>query len=557
MTSLILFLNFAGAVTLLVWAVWQVRTGVERAFGPELKGLVRRASDSRLAIALVGALAAITMQSSTAVALLASGFSTSSLISGASGLALMLGADLGSALAAAFFSFDLSWLTPLLLFVGGWLFLKANARRPAQVGRILMGIALILVSLRLMGEATTPLRDSEALPQILQFLIGEPLVVFVIGALFTWLIHSSIAAILLFAALAAQGVLPLAAAVPLVLGANLGSGLIALGLTRGAQVQARRLPVGNMIFRGCGALLALTLIMVWPVSASLPGWSPATPATAVIVLHVVFNLVLAVLGLPLVGIVAALVKRLTPERPTDTLEHPLARRESALDRAALDTPRLALASASRELLHIGEVADAMLAPAMQFFEKPDAQKMDGLRALDDVIDDSHAEVKMYLVEMNRRLLSDQESRRSMELTGLAISLEHIGDLVSKELYGLAEKCHAKSVQFSAEGREELDRMHEQVLTNFRLAMNVLVSGDIESARDLVAEKENMREVARNSQELHLQRLQSGARKSVETSDIHLETVRALKEINSLAVQFAYPLLADRGELLESRMKRVT
>ena len=552
MTSLVLFLNLAGAVTLLVWAVRQVRTGVERAFGPELKNLVRRAAESKMTIAAVGAIAAMTMQSSTAVALLASGFSASSLMSGSAGLALMLGADVGSALMAAFFSFDLSWMTPVLLIAGGWLFLKSSARRPKQVGRILMGMALILVSLRLMGEATLPLRDSAALPQIVQFLTNEAPIVFIIGALFTWMIHSSIASVLLFAALAAQGILPFAAVVPLVLGANLGSGLIAMGLSREMEPKARRLPVGNLIFRACGAILALVLFLWFPLSPDLVDWPPAVQVVA---LHLGFNMALALLGLPLTGAVAAFAAKIIPERTDATLDHPLAQRGTALDKAALDTPRLALASASRELLHIGEVADAMLTPAMQFFEKPDPPRMDALRRLDDVVDEAHAQVKMYLVEMNRRSLSDQESRRSMELTGLAISLEHIGDLVSKELFGLAEKCHAKSVQFSSEGREELNRMHERVVTNLRLAMNVLVSGDIESARELVAEKEKMRELARDSQRLHLQRLQTGTRESVETSDIHVETVRALKEINSLAVQFAYPMLKDRGELLESRIRR--
>ena len=551
MISAVLLLHLAGAVTLLVWAVYQVRSGVENAFGPELKRLVQRVSDKKIKIAAVGAFAAIAMQSSTAVALLVSSFSASSLIGGGPGLALMLGADVGSAVIAGFFSFDLSWLTPALLIIGGGLFLKVQARRPKQVGRILMGMALILISLRLMGEATIPLRDSDALPHVIQFLIGETAIVFLLGAIFTWMIHSSVAAVLLFAALASQGILPIQAAIPIVLGANFGSGLIAMGLTRGAQPKARRLPVGNMIFRGCGSLIVLAIIIWFPIPSDLFAWDPGAQ---VIAFHVGFNIALAVLGLPLVGGVAALVKRLLPERMVETMDHPLARRESALDQAALDTPRLALASASRELLHIGEVADAMLAPAMEFFGKSDSTRMDGLRRLDDIVDDSHARVKMYLAKMNRGTLSEQESRRSMDMIGHAINLEHVGDLISKDLYGLAEKCHAKSVQFSAEGREELDQMHDRVLTNFRLALNVLVSGDIETARDLVAEKEKMREIERESHEAHLQRLQSGTQDSIETSDIHIEAIRALKEINSLSVQFAYPLLADRGELLESRVR---
>jgi len=321
---------------------------------------------------------------------------------------------------------------------------------------------------------------------------------------------------------------------------------------RGAQAQARRLPIGNMIFRGVGSLLALVVIILLPTPSDLFGLSPSMQ---VIGLHVGFNLALAILGLPFVGAVAALVKRLSPDKKSENLDHPLARRKSALDRMALDTPRRALASASRELLHIGEVTEAMLTPAMDFFSNPDPAKMQALRRLDDVVDESHAQVKIYLTEMNRRTLSDDESRRSMELIGHAINLEHVGDLISKDLYTLAEKCQRESVQFSPEGKQELDDMHERVLTNFRLALNVLLSDDIETARDLAAEKETMREIERESHDAHLQRLQSGTPASVETSDVHIETVRALKEINSLAVQFAYPRLVECGELLGSRMLR--
>lgn len=555
MGSATLFLQLAGAVTLLVWSVRQVRTGVERAYGSELKTLIRRASSGgRLSLLGVGAAVAALLQSSTAVAMLVAGFATGGLVSGASGLALMLGADIGSALVVAALSFDLSWLTSVLLTLGGWLFLKAGARRLKQAGRILIGIALILVSLKMMGEATAPLRESEALPAIVGFLGDEYITAFLLGAVFTWAIHSSVAAILLFAAMGAQGLLPIEAAIPLVLGSNLGSGLIAMGLSRGGLPETRRLPLGNLIFRGIGAITALVLWQVLDPPTDLFGFGTGPQ---IIALHVGFNVALAFLGLPFVAIMARFVEAVLPDSARDSVDHPLARRESALDRSVMDKPRLALASASREVLHIGEIIDVMLAPVMTLYDTYDAEHIGRLRRLDDLIDTAHSNTKLYLAELNRGALAEHEARRAMELTGHVINLEHIGDLISKDLLGLAEKRHDIGVTFSAEGWSELTKIHDRVLANLRLAMNVLVSGDVESARQLVQEKEHMRELERASQEAHLLRLQSKTAGSVETSNIHLETIRALKQINSMFAMIAYPILEDTGELLQSRLAKST
>ena len=552
MSSIGVLIQLAGAVTLLVWAVRQVRTGVERAYGAELKQVIRKASGSRASLVGVGALVAMTLQSSTAVAMLVSSFSASRLIVPSAGLALMLGADIGSALVVQVLSFDLSWLTPLLLTVGGWLFLKSETRRFKQAGRVLMGIALILVSLGMMGEATAPLRESAALPAIANFLGSEYAVAFILGALFTWAIHSSVAAVLLFAALAAQNVLPLDAGIAMVLGANLGGGLIAMGLSRGGSPEMRRLPLGNLIFRGVGSIIALLVLRLLPVPQDLFGLGAGEQLVA---LHVVFNVLLTLFGLPFTSAVAWLVERVLPEAVDEDLDHPLARRESALDRAVMQTPRLALSSASRELIYVGEVIEVMLAPTMDLYESYDPVRVESLRRLDDLVDDTHSNVKLYLAEMSRGEMSEDEAKRSMELIGYAINLEHIGDLISKDLFDLAKKRHDKSLSFSEEGWSELVRIHERVVANVRLAMNVLVSSDVESARELMGEKDRMRDLERQSHQAHLGRLQSGGQDSIDTSDLHLETVRALKQINSLAALIAYPILADSGELLRSRMQR--
>lgn len=545
------FMQLAGAVMLLLWAVRMVRTGVERANGPALRRALRGAKDGRLRAAFAGTTLAIALQSSTAVALLATGFAASGIIGTAAGLALLLGADVGSALVVKILSFDLSWLVPVLLFAGGVLFLKFEGRAVRQVGRILLGIAFILLSLRMIGEATEPLRHSAVLPAAIEYLRGDPVTAFAVAALLTWLIHSSVATILLLASFAAQGLLPGEVAIPLVLGANFGGGLMAVWLTRGQPPEAWRIPVGNLVFRGGAALAGLGAFALAGFSLDALG----TGAPAVVNAHVAFNVALALVCLPLIGPVERLAVRLVPEPEPDAARAVIARPASALDRSVLDSPSLALASATRELLRMGETVEMMLTPVMDLIDGGKVETAAEVRKLDEEVNRAHTEIKLYVAEINRGRLSEQEARRGIELTDFAINLEHAGDIIAKAMLPLVAEVAAQQLRFSPEGWTEISILHARVLSNVQLALNVLVSGDLASARQLMREKEEMRRLERASHDQHLQRLQAGTVRSIETSDIHLELVRALKEINSLLATVAYPILSEHGQLSESRLQQ--
>jgi phosphate:Na+ symporter len=461
----------------------------------------------------------------------------------------MLGADLGSSLVVQILSFDLSLLVPVLLLAGGLLFFKGLNREWRQAGRVLIGIALILIALQMIGTATEPLRDAHMLPEIVGYLRGDFVSAFLIGAAFTWLVHSSVASILLVATFAAQGLVPVELGVSLMLGANLGGGLIAVGLTRQSFVEARRIALGNLVFRGLGAMVALAAYQVLRPALDVLG---PDAARQVVNLHLLFNVALLLVCLPLTGPVALLVERLIKPKPTpEELANPLAEAATALDQSVVGTPALALASATRELLRMAEIIERMLKPLMEIYETGDAEKIRQARKLEQAVDAAQQEIKLYLARINYR--GDEEAQRGHELSNFAINLEYVGDAISKTLLKLAETRRDQKLQFSPEGWRELNELHHRVMVNMQLALNVLVSKDRESARQLLAEKTAMGSAERRSYSEHLKRLQSGAVESIETSNIHLETVRALKTINSLFASVAYPILKESGDLLDSRL----
>ena len=543
-------LHLAGAVMLLLWAVRMVRTGFERAAGTSMREALRGARAGRIQAAGAGAALAVLLQSSTAVAILAAGFAATGILPVATGLAALLGADLGSALVVQVLSFDLSWLLPVLLFIGPLLFLKFEQRSVKQVGRILLGIGLVLLSLRLIGEATEPLRQSVFLPVAIGYLRDDFITAFALAAGFAWLIHSSVAAVLLFAAFAAQGMLPHEVGIPFVLGANLGGGLISVWLTRNEAPPARRIPLGNLMFRGIAAAGVLLVHGVFAIPLDALGEGAARQ---LVNFHLVFNLALLAVCLPLVATVERVVSALLPEPAALADAEPAARPASALDPTVISHPKLALASATRELLRMGETLELMLRPVMDLLESGNTEEIARVRRLDREINSAHTGIKLFIAEVNRGALTTAEAQRGIELTDVAINLEHVGDIVAKSLMKLVEEKAKRRLTFSPEGWAEMTALHARVLANTQLAMNVLISADLDTARQLVKEKEVMRRLERQSHDRHLARLQSGKSQSIETSDIHLEMVRAFKEINSLLVTVAYPILSENGHLLESRL----
>ena len=548
MQILAFLIQLSAAVILLLYSTRMVRTGVERAAGPSLRDLFRGSRRSVTLNVFAGALGAVLLQSSTAIALLVSSFAATGVMGVTGALAVVLGADLGTALVVQFLSLNLAWLVPILICLGGILFLKFSARTAKQIGRVILGIAFILLSLKMLGEATGPMRESVYFPTIVQYLGDDLVTAFIGGALIAFVFHSSVAAILLFAVFSAQGILPLSAGLPLVLGANVGGGLVGVWLTRNMHIKARRITLANLIFRVAGGLLTLIALD----RALLPlEWLGTQPARELVNFHLLFNIALVAVCLPLVVPLATLVKRILPEPNEDGFENP--KPTIVLDYGVLDQPNLALASAKRELLRMSEQIEVMFGPLMEIFDTPSPEKVQQIRQMDEAINASHTEMKLYLAKLNQRQLTEEQSQESMVLINFAISVERVGDIICKDLLRLTEVKHRDRVNFSESGRKELSNLHARVMANIQLALNVLISEDLESARQLANEKEEMRQLEQRSHDQHMERLGDGNEQSIATSDIHLEVIQGVKEINSRFVTFAYPILARYGVLMSSRV----
>ncbi len=538
------------AIVLLLWAVRMVRTAVERAYAAELKRTLGRAERNRLGAAAIGMVLAFALQSSTAVAALAASFAGGGLMSVATGLALMLGAYLGSAFVASILSFDLSLLTAPLIIIGGLLFLRGTERRTKQVGRMILGIAFVLLSLEMVSEATAPWRDSDLLAAVVTYLRGDLWTSFAVAALITWASYSSVASVLVIITFGTAGVIPIEIAAAFLLGANLGGTLIAFGMTRGADVRARRIAAGALALRGGAALACLVLFQLLQIhELGLPG----TVGQQASLLHILFNLGVLAIGLPLTRPVERLMSWLVKDVPPPGQSDIARLRQTALAVDPNGNIDASLASATRELLRMSEMVEVMLQPVMEIVRSGDKAAIRRVKDLEPEVDSANHAIKLFLTRLDWDRMDADQTRRASDLSTFAIGLEQAGDIVARQLLRVADQKSERRLAFSQQGWQELTDLHARVLANMQLALNVLVSEDAESARQLVAEKDEVGLMERRSMEQHFARLRSGDPNSFETSELHLETMHALRRINSLLTGIAYSILSEQGELLPTKL----
>jgi len=542
-------LNLLAAIALLVWGTHLVRTGILRVFGANLRHVLARSISNRFNAALSGIGVTALVQSSTATALIVSSFVGQGLIALPLALAVMLGADIGTSLMAVVFSFDLSWLSPLFIFTGVVLFISRQATNVGRVGRILIGLGLMLLALRLVTDSTSVLTSNAAIKALLGTLSSDLLLEITAGAVLAVVSYSSLAIVLLTATLAASGVIPPDVALGLVLGANLGSGLLAVLTTARSAIEVRQVPLGNLVFKLLGVAVAAPFVGLWlrHVAPHL-----GETATMVVLFHLMFNMAVGLVFIGWTQVVARWVEKFLPRAVKGTTA---GGRPHHLDPSALSTPSLAISCAAREALHQADVVESMLIGVLDVIRRNDLQLAENLRKMDDTVDELYSAIKYYLTKISREALGEEESRRWTDIISFTINMEQIGDIIERVLIDIEDKKIKPGRNFSEAGMAEICELHQRLLDNLRLGMSVFLNGNVRDAKKLLEEKARFRDLERAYATTHLGRLSDRTMQSMETSSLHIDLISDLKRINSHICSIAYPILDSAGALVPNRLRQ--
>ncbi len=544
MSSTVVMINLLGAVALLLFGLAQVKDGVSQAFGAKLKiGLATGTSNGPRSF-FSGLIATIALQSSTATALMTASFVERELIKPRMAQIVLLGANVGTAITAWIVAAGLEWLSPLAVLVGVILLRGSSSARQGG-GKALVGIGLMLLSLHLLSAATEPMRSSPALMAFVALLDNAWPVALIFSAMIAFLSSSSLAAVVLILSLASAGVLSTGLIIVLVLGANLGGAVPPVLASLSGPASVRRVTLGNLIVRGAGCVLVLPLA---DYGAELLTILPLTPTKLPVDAHLAFNVFLAALAWPFSRAVSGIMKSLIADDAAAEFG------PKYLDEQELSTPVVALASATREVLGIGDLVERMLVRTADSFDRYNPSRLQEVSLLEGRVDLLQQEVKLYLSKLGPAGLNTEDSGRSAAIIDYAINLEHIGDILEKSLVPEIAKKGTQGLQFSEEGHAEVKTFFELTQENIRIAQTIFVTRDFNLARRMMELKVEVRKMEKQSAAKHLARLRDGRAESMRTSSLHLDILRDLKRINAHIVATAHPILDESGLLIESRLR---
>jgi phosphate:Na+ symporter len=541
-------LDLMGGVALLLWGLHMVHSGIVRAFGADLRRLLGIALQNRFRAFLAGAFVTALLQSSTATGLMAASFVTGGTVDLVPALAVMLGANVGTTLVVQVLSFNIAVLTPILLLTGVIAFKRGGRTWTRDLGRAAIGIGLMLLALHIFLGALTMTESSAAARALLSAITGQPMLCLLVAAAFTWAAHSSVAIVLVVMSLGAAQLISPTAVIAMVLGANIGSALNPLiEASQPGNPASRRLPVGNVLTRLVGC--ALVLPFLHQIAGALQQFEPNSARLAAD-FHTTFNIVLALVFIGPLDLVARMLTRWLPDQPKAA--DPAT--PVYLDSSAAGTPAVALVCAAREVLRTGDLIETMLRQAMTALLTNDRKLVAEISRMDDAVDSLNDAVKLYVTRMTRDSLDDRDGFRAMEIISFSINLEHVGDIIDKNLMDLASKKIRRGITFSKEGEADLVEFHQQVVDSLKLAVGIFMSGDMNIARQLIAAKTQLREREFAAAERYLARLREGTPETIESYSLDLDILRDLKRIHSHLCSAAYPVLERAGALQRSRLK---
>lgn len=534
MTTLMLFSLFGG-VALLLYGLQLAGDGLQGLAGTQLRSILATFSKNRLLGLAAGAFITAVIQSSSATTVMLVGFTSAGLMTLSQTVALILGADIGTTLTVQLIAFQITDYALAILSVGFALFFFGKQRRLKLLGTVVFGFGLIFFSLKLLSDGMAPLKDNALVGQMLLSVRDAPIWGILISAALTALLSSSAATIGIAIAFATQGLLPLAAAIPIMLGANVGTCATAWVASLGTTTEAKRVALAHILFKLLGVVLLLPFLHLFE---GYVGQTSENIVRQIANAHTLFNLGIALLFLPFTGPFARLVAWLIPEKPS--LEE--YSRPKYLDPLVLDSPALALGQATREALRMSDIVRDMYRETIRVFTENNQEVQEQIERKDDWVDTLNREIKLYITKLSAKSLTDEQSEREVALLALSSDLETIGDIIDRNLMELAKKKIYKGLRFSDQGLKEIIALHDLVGRNFERVISAFASHDPELAQRVIQAKDEITHLERELRAAHIQRLHEGLPESIETSAIHLDILTNLVRINHHVTSIAYPII---------------
>lgn len=559
-------MGMLGGLALFLFGMEQMSDGLKALAGDRLKDVLGRLATNRYMGALTGAMVTAVIQSSSVTTVLTVGFITAGILSVSQAVGIIFGANIGTTLTAQIIAFKVTKLALLMIAGGFGLLFLSNSDSKRQYGAMIMGLGLVFFGMSIMSDAMRPLRSYQPFLELMVSM-ANPALGILVAAAFTGLVQSSSATTGVVIAMASQGLISLDAGIALIFGANIGTCVTAMLASLGKPRAAVRASVVHVLFNVIGVLLWLGFIdqLAWlvrymsPVAEQLQGTARLAVETPrqIANAHSIFNVANTLLLLPFGGLFARLVERLVP----DTEERPVAAGTAPewtavhLDATLLAVPSVALEQARGELLRLGHLLHGILGQVLPAFADSDAAAADDITARTAVARDMDEQIDAYLIQVSRRNLSEEQSTFATQLLDVGTSLDHVEELLRKDLVPLLELKRAHGQQNTG-AAPELASYVGEVLQHMDTALAAFDAGDAELARQVVRSKPQLERQLRQARAVHFDQLQSKDPNAVQLGNLHLDLLDDMRAVfiyaELIALTMLHGYLDQRGgERLEA------
>ena len=519
---LLVIFGLAGGLCFFLFGLYYGSKGLRRLAGGGLREIVFNLTKHRIFGVSIGMLVTMIFQSSTATSVLLISFASTGLIGLSQALAVILGSDIGTTFTAQILAFKL-YDYALFIIIAGFALMNTY-KKVKDAGQAIFGFGLVFFAIKMVFEASAPLKYFPGFTDTIVSFGNYPILGIIISMIFTFLVHSSAATIGIAVGLAFSGLIGLKAAIPIILGANLGTSFSPLLASLKAGLEARRVAIGHTIFKLIIVLALLPFVnQLTSLISHTSGFLPRQIANA----HTFINIFACIIFLPFLKPYERFLRKIMPDRLADKYKvAPL-----YIDQTVLDTPAMALAQAHREVLHMGDIVLDMYNKSLPVFLNNDKEGRKAVALLDDQVDNLEKNITVYLTQVSSSELPSELSKRNVSLLYITDDLEHIGDVISKSLMIYTKKKIDNGLLFSEQGLQEISEFHQEVYDSLRKALAALSSWDESLAQEVANRREFGNVRLQELHNLHLERLKAGFKESIDTSTIHLDFIADLERIN--------------------------
>ena len=526
-------LTLIGGLGMFLYGMNVMGEGLQKAAGSKLKKIIEMLTSNVLMGVLVGTVVTGVIQSSSATTVMVVGFVNAGIMSLTQAIGVIMGANIGTTVTAQLVSFSLEDIAPIALGIGIVFYMFTSKEKTKQIAEILIGFGLLFIGMEFMKDSVAPLAENEAFKNTLLYLSKNPVLGIISGFAITGIIQSSSASMGMLIALASQGLVPLAAALPILYGDNIGTCVTSLLSSFGASRNAKRAAIMHLTFNVIGTLLFMLVLNI-PIMVIVQYLDPENTARQIANAHTLFNLINVIILLPFSKYIVKIAEKLVPVK-----EDELTKEEEGtkyLDDRMFETPSIALGNTLKELIRMGEKAQVSLDSSIKAFTEADAKAIDKTFQSENSVNIIHKGILNYLLNLSNTNINSDERIMADNMFHIVNDIERVSDH-AKNIAEMAKVVVDSNLQFSDIALKEIEKIYAIARNNYETSLSYIISKDHKEYEKIIKGEAQVNLLVKQYRNEHLLRLGSG-KCTVDSGVLFLDFLTNLERISDHANNIA-------------------